>query len=178
MALWGPALPHSRSPCQEPLGARAFSRDIVMEQEPSLLPVEGFALVLSQPVCNSSPHPPLSLDVSIYGMLDAGCRPHQDCGDGAAARPDCPHSPRCPLATSPHRDTVCSHHKDIGSTRLCAAPGPRSSEVQEWCLDNQYQQRQGLQILYHSCKGEMMKNNPSLPSVQAAGEACPFLSVS
>lgn len=79
----------------------------------------------------------------------------------------------------PHTRTPCAH-----TTRALDPPGsaqhrgPRSSEGQEWCSDNQYQQRQGLQILYHSCKWEMMKSNPSLPFVQAAGEACPFLSVS
>lgn len=45
-------------------------------------------------------------------------------GDGAAPHPGCPHSPRCPLPTSPRQDTVCSHHKGIGSARLCAEPGP------------------------------------------------------
>lgn len=98
---------------------------------------------------------------------------HQERGSGME-QPQTPTVPTHPGV--PAQGTVCSQHKGTGSARLCAAPG--SSEVQEWCLDNRYQQRQGLQILYHSCKWEMMKNNPSLPFVQAAGEACPFLSVS
>lgn len=95
-----------------------------------------------------------------------------------------PHTPTVPTHPGvpwphPHTGTPCAHAaRALGPHGSAQHRGPRYSEVQEWCSDNRSQQRRGLQILYHSCKWGMMKNNPSLPFVQAAGEACPFLSVS
>lgn len=95
-----------------------------------------------------------------------------------------PHTPAVPTHTGvpcphPHPRTPFAHTpRALDPHGSVQHQGPHSSKVQEWCSDNRYQQRQGLQILYHSCKWEMMKNNPSLPFVQAAGETCPFLSVS